>query len=230
VGRDLVEILNANIPAIRCVRLQTCMQIWVSRWYTFVTTLSNDMLSGNPELAWQRVLNLQNQAIRDCRYDMTRAGVPEIDQAVFFEHWNGQLVLGLLSVTKDACKRAGGTTEDKVTTIQTAVALMIYRLLKEVRAIDNASAPDSDLFTANADRLDLTPSGVHRALRGGSDESSGKHPGTDSPVPPAPGVAVTREPGSDKFTKKRQVCPPQGIACTQQSICSRTDCPMLPKP
>lgn len=134
-AKDLVDIIRVHVPKITDRRLSQIMELYCSGWYAYIRDLGEQPFMGGRDLAWERVRAGLERTMVEIQNQMTRADIPLASQKVFIG-WTTELMGRFFSQAQEVCMSEKLAYGDKPERIREMLALMLYRLLAEVNAVD----------------------------------------------------------------------------------------------
>ncbi len=154
--RDMVEILNNNVPRIRDTTLRECLKVYCASWYTFIRDLEPKQFEGSKELVWARLSATLDRVLVEMQTTMARGRVPRLHRDAFLNNWNKALLGRLFQQLQGVCM-TDLSADDKVTQTRDYLMLMIYRLVNEAesldRQVDNPLVAKKDHVIARDDTI-----------------------------------------------------------------------------
>lgn len=145
--KDMVDLLEDVIPTYRNALLRILLTVYLSHWYEFSRDLDAAALAGTPDLVRERMRNQLSRVMIDIRAALTREAVPPGIQDIFLNQWIKGLYARLLAQVDGKIADDTASSADKIDSIREAVALMLYRAIKETAPYDTDEARLTDVST-----------------------------------------------------------------------------------
>jgi toxin secretion/phage lysis holin len=151
--RDMVDLIEDQIPKLKDPCLQLCMDEFVHHWYMFMRGLNPSMLVGDTLLVSERFVHQCVRIRASITASLDRADISKNDIHTFTINWCDQLFNRFAEQCQTAIKDQGMTEGQKLDAMRDHIVLMCMRLMREAQKCDGLGVTP---LTTNLVLPDLT--------------------------------------------------------------------------